>query len=915
MHLLPWIAVVLGGLLSLPAKAANAVPLMPPYVAQPLPPAQRLAVLSEDSDKTPAVKKFDPDWVRTLDQRGEPVIYTRANSADFDYIGMPIGGICAGQLYLGGDGKLWCWDIFNTKGMRDVRGVAAHANPYKRSEPDLKAHHQVNQGFAIRVQSSDGAVTRTLDRDGIRDITFRGEYPIGYVTYNDPALPVQVELEAFSPFIPLDLDNSTYPATVLAYTVRNTSSREVTGELVGWLENAVCIKSRSGLAGQLRNRIERNGDLTLLHCTAAPPTVQSAAESKRPDIVFEDFEGDLSQWTVEGEAFAGNPKPNFHHQPLQGFQGQGLADSFRNSGDPNALAGPSDAPTGKLISKPFIIERKTIQFLIGGGHHANRTCVNLVVGGKVVQSATGDNSETLQPRVFRVNRWEGRQAHLEIVDQHSGGWGHVLVDHIVFTDNPRAPARPLDQLPDFGSLALALLDAAPNVKAAAAFTAPDGRWTDAAEANASFGEPAPVGALSRPFRLKPGEQVTVPFVLSWYFPNAPKFPIRTAQGRQYGRRFRNAAEVARHIAAHYDTLAGRTRLWHDNWLDSTLPHWFLDRTFLNTSILATDTCYLFRDGRFYGYEGVYHGHDTCTHVWGYVQAPGRLFPVIEQRLREMVDYREGIGFDPATGRIYYRAESNHGDAVDGQSGCILRTYLAHQMQPDDVFLRRVYPRMKQAMNYLTATYDADRDGILTGGQHNTLDAKWYGKITWLSLHYTAALRAAAAMADEMGDPVYATQCRQLADRGRHYIETKLFNGEYFFHEADPAHPESPGVYNGIEYSQLLGQSWAYQVGLGQILDPAQVTTHLRSLWKYNFTTDVGPFREKYKNGRWFAMPGEGGIIACTWPHGGDEALQKGNRHFAGYLNECQPGYEWAAASLYMWHGMPYHELAHTRTMH
>ena len=77
--------------------------------------------------------------------------------------------------------------------------------------------------------------------------------------------------------------------------------------------------------------------------------------------MFEDFEGDLSQWKAEGEAFEGNPKPNFHHQPLGGYQGRGLADSFRNGGDPKALSSPSDAVTGKLISEPFTIERKAIR--------------------------------------------------------------------------------------------------------------------------------------------------------------------------------------------------------------------------------------------------------------------------------------------------------------------------------------------------------------------------------------------------------------------------------------------------------------------------------------------------------------------------------------------------------------------------
>jgi len=63
------------------------------------------------------------------------------------------------------------------------------------------------------------------------------------------------------------------------------------------------------------------------------------------------------------------------------------------------------------------------------------------------------------------------------------------------------------------------------------------------------------------------------------------------------------------------------------------------------------------------------------------------------------------------------------------------------------------------------------------------------------------------------------------------------------------------------------------------------------------------------------MPGEGGLIGCTWPYGGEEALIHGDRFFAGYLNECMNGFEYAAASLMMWHNMTYRALALTRTIH
>ena len=246
---------------------------MPPYSGEGLSDEQILRKLSDDSDKTPTVKKFDPAWVQSLDRRGEPIVYTRANSADFDFIGMPVGGICAGQLYLGGDGKLWCWDIFNTKSMRDVRGVPTHANPYKRSEPNIRAHHQLNQGFLVLVDRGDETSVRTLDRDGVKNIEFRGQYPIGSVKYADEDLPIEVKLEAFSPFIPLDLNSSTYPATILQYSVTNTSDAKVSGGLCGWLENAVCIKSRQNVPGQLRNRVVENPNMAMVafEATAPPP--------------------------------------------------------------------------------------------------------------------------------------------------------------------------------------------------------------------------------------------------------------------------------------------------------------------------------------------------------------------------------------------------------------------------------------------------------------------------------------------------------------------------------------------------------------------------------------------------------------------------------------------------------------------
>src|SRR4051812_7023180 len=104
------------------------------------------------------------------------------------------------------------------------------------------------------------------------------------------------------------------------------------------------------------------------------------------DIVFADFEKPTYEpWTVTGTAFGKGPAQGTlpRQMRVEGFRGKRLVDSF-NEGDRS---------TGKLTSPEFTISHKVIAFLIGGGGWAGQTCMNLVVDGQTVRTATGPNTK------------------------------------------------------------------------------------------------------------------------------------------------------------------------------------------------------------------------------------------------------------------------------------------------------------------------------------------------------------------------------------------------------------------------------------------------------------------------------------------------------------------------------------------
>ena len=261
----------------------------------------------------PKDKKLDPKWIQSLYSRGTKDTYSDKDS--LKNIGMPVGGLFAGTVYLSGDGRLWLWDVFN----RDQEGI--DPRPMKTKIPNggsplvgLMARAGLNyiepaeskSPFTLDFSLAVDGKKRAFDSKGFSNITFDGRYPIGRVSYQDEGCPLTVELEAFSPFIPLNADDSSLPVTLMSYTIKNPSSQTVNASISGRIENPVCINSKNNLLGRWVNRVVQQKGFTSVECLAQE--LPKAPTKNRKEIVFEDFESEkFTKWKVEGKAFGDGP--------------------------------------------------------------------------------------------------------------------------------------------------------------------------------------------------------------------------------------------------------------------------------------------------------------------------------------------------------------------------------------------------------------------------------------------------------------------------------------------------------------------------------------------------------------------------------------------------------------------------------
>jgi uncharacterized protein (DUF608 family) len=462
-------------------------------------------------------------------------------------------------------------------------------------------------------------------------------------------------------------------------------------------------------------------------------------------------------------------------------------------------------------------------------------------------------------------------------------------------------------------------------------------------ANSPVDSDAPGASLFVPLSLSPGESRTVRVMLTWHVPKTDirhgRDPDQTESSKRaigiestthtpwYAGRFKDIRETAAYWRSNYDRLRRGSKAFRDAFYDSSLPPEVIEAAAANLTILKSPTVHRQVDGRLWCYEGCNDEsgccHGSCTHVWNYAQAIPHLFPELERSLRE-TEFGES---QDARGHQIFRSalpirptEHEFYAAADGQLGGIMKVHREWRISGDDSWLESMWPSVKRSLDYCIETWDPRGLGVLEEPHHNTYDIEFWGPDGMCTSFYLGALTAAVRMGEALGKDV--SDYDRLLGQGIIYLETELYNGEYFYQEitteglsaefvpltlrfsgpgytdlVEQINSEGPLYQYGTGYISdgVIGFWMAHMCGIGDIVDDEKVRSNLRAIYKYNLKRDLSdhpnPQRPTY------ALGSEGGLLLCSWPRGGELTLP-----FV-YAHEVWTGIEYQVAAHLMIEGM------------
>jgi len=290
---------------------------------------------------------------------------------------MPLGGVGTGTIALCGDGSLRQWQIHNQVNHLACVPHSFFAAWARKASLTRAPVARVLQSSAL--YDTDGPVPPPTSNDhrvppvhrallkqlpGVETTEFIGEYPIAELTYHDPAVPLQVAMEAFSPFIPLESKDSGLPAIVFNITATNPTDQAVQASVAATLQNAVgwdgvtpASSTECAVYGGNSNTLVQSGDVTAVNMGTARLSEDDAGYGSMvlaalsPDATY------LTQW-----------------DDLDAFWADFSADG-RLGNTTDGAPSPAGHTWNGALAVPFSLdpgESRTVTFIIAW-HFPNRT--------------------------------------------------------------------------------------------------------------------------------------------------------------------------------------------------------------------------------------------------------------------------------------------------------------------------------------------------------------------------------------------------------------------------------------------------------------------------------------------------------------------------------------------------------------
>lgn len=434
---------------------------------------------------------------------------------------------------------------------------------------------------------------------------------------------------------------------------------------------------------------------------------------------------------------------------------------------------------------------------------------------------------------------------------------------------------------------------------------------------------APIGSIAIKTTLKPGEEGNFRFLISWHFPNRqtwdkPGFQklIKGTLGNYYTTKFADSWDVITKTLPRLDELENKTKLFVNALIESDIPSEIKEAALFNLAHLRTQLAFRIKSGHLLGWEGLFDTYGSCfgscTHVWNYEQTTAFLFGELAKTMR-VVEY--GYATDE-TGlmsfRIYLPLDSAQvlgKAAADGQLGCIMKFYRDWQLSGDDDFLKKHWPMVKKSLEFcwIPGGWDANKDGVMEGSQHNTMDVEYFGPNPQMGFWYLGALKASGEMAAYLGEKKFAETCQNLYMQGSQWIDANLFNGEYYEQHIQPPMSAdnvaaslmtitsgrnaidltSPDFQlgKGVLVDQLIGQMFAHLVGLGYLGKEENIKQTLQSIMKYNYRENMNSHVNFLRS---YALGDESALLMASYPG------ERPAKPFP-YYTEVMTGFEYTAA--------------------